>query len=101
MKVNRSRIEISGLQITSSFLFFLQSFKERLEVTFAETLGALALDDFEKEGRPVFDRLGENLEQITFVIAIDQNAKMRERSKVFIDVADAFRQGIVIGGRDL
>src|SRR6266568_188128 len=36
---------------------------------------AIAMDDFEKERRPVLHRFGEYLEQITFVIAIDQNAQ--------------------------
>src|SRR5438105_12870814 len=63
------------LQISSCFLFALQCFKQRFEITFTEALRAFALDDFEKERRTVFHRLGEYLEQITFVVAIDQNAK--------------------------
>src|SRR6266446_6547808 len=65
----------SPLQISSCFLFSLQCFKQRFEVTFAEALCALALDNFEKERRPVFHRLSEYLEQIPFVVAINQNAK--------------------------
>src|SRR5437588_9544605 len=63
------------LQISSCFLFSLQCFKQRFEIAFAEALCALALDNFEKERRAVLHRLGEYLEQITFVVAIDQNAK--------------------------
>ena len=38
--------------------------------------------------RPVFHRLGEDLEQITFVVAIDQDAEPLQRLEIFIDVAD-------------
>src|SRR5438046_5721681 len=58
------------LQISSCFLFSLQCFKQRFEITFTEALCPLALDDFEKQRRPIFHRLGEYLEQITFIVAI-------------------------------
>src|SRR5437870_3011757 len=58
------------LQISSCFLFSLQCFEQRFEITFTETLRAFALNDFEKERRAVLHRLGEYLEQITFVVAI-------------------------------
>ena len=80
------------LQIASRVLLFLQRLEERFEIAFAETLRAFALDDFEKERRPIFHRLGEDLQQITFVIAIDQNAESLQRLEVFIDVADAIGQ---------
>ena len=54
---------------------FSKRLEERFEIAFAETLRAFALDDFEKERRPIFHRLGEDLQQITFVVAIDQNAE--------------------------
>src|SRR4030095_8416253 len=37
----------SPLQISSCFLFSLQCFKQRFEITFPEALCLLALDDFE------------------------------------------------------
>src|SRR5205809_1012363 len=46
------------LQISSCFLFSLQCFKQRFEITFTEALCPLALDDFEKQRRPIFHRLG-------------------------------------------
>src|SRR4029077_6898780 len=61
------------LQITSRFLFAFDGFEECLEIAFAKTLRPLALNNFEKERRPVFYRLGKYLQQITFIIAIDEN----------------------------
>src|SRR5438876_4849659 len=66
--------ESPPLQISSSFLLALEGFEKRFEISFTEALGSLALNDFEKEGRPVFDWFGENLEQVAFVVAINQNA---------------------------
>jgi hypothetical protein len=39
---------VLSLEVASEFLLFFQCFKERLKVSFPETLRALALDDFEK-----------------------------------------------------
>src|SRR2546426_3679005 len=67
---------LSLLQIPSRGLFALDGFEQRFEITFAETLRALALNDLEKERWAIFHRLGEDLQQITFVIAIDQNPEL-------------------------
>ena len=65
---------VPPLEIASRVLLFLQRLEQGFEITFAKTLRAFALDDFEKERRPVFHWLGEDLKQITFVVAIDQNS---------------------------
>ena len=64
----------SPLQIASCVLLLLQSLEQGFKVTFAKTLRAFALNNLKKEGRPVFHWLGEDLKQITFVIAIDENS---------------------------
>ena len=63
------------LQVPSCCLFAFDGFEERLEIAFAKALRAFALNNFEKERRPVFYRFGEYLKQITFIIAIDQDAQ--------------------------
>ena len=77
------------LQIASPFLLLLQRFKERFEIAFAKTLGAFALNNFEKQRRPIFHRFCEDLQQITFVITIDENAQLFQCVQFFIDVTDA------------
>jgi hypothetical protein len=61
----------SLLQIASPILLFLERFEKRLEIAFAKTLRAFALNDLEKQSRPIFHRFGKDLQQISFVIAID------------------------------
>src|SRR5882757_6197681 len=91
-------LNMTKLQIASPVLLFLERLEEGFEIAFAETLGAFALNDFKKERRPIFHRLGEDLQQITLVVAIDQNAESLQRLKVFIDVTDTSGQLIVIRG---
>src|SRR5204862_8053621 len=50
----------------SSLLPYTTLFRS-LEVALAETLGAVPLDDLEEDGRAVFHRLGEDLEEISLL----------------------------------
>ena len=50
------------LQIASSILLFLECFKERFEIAFAETLGAFALNDFKEKRGPILHWLGKDLQ---------------------------------------
>src|SRR5581483_1849908 len=97
----RSRIRPFSLQITSQRLLALDGLEQRFEIAFAKTLRSLALNDFEEQRGAIFHRLGENLQQISFVIAIHQNAEPLERAEFLVDVTDAIQQRIVIGGRDV
>ncbi len=63
-----------GSQVTSQLLFPLNGFKEGLKITFPKTLCPLALDDFKEQRGPILHRLGENLQQVTFLIPVHQNA---------------------------
>src|SRR5262245_43380071 len=54
----------SSLQGPAARLFALDCFEERLEVSLAEAAGAVAFDHFEEQRRPIFHRLGEDLQQI-------------------------------------
>src|SRR5437773_6884276 len=92
---------IPPLEIAPRVLLFFQRLKEGFEIAFAKTLRPLALDDFKKESGPVLHWLGKYLEQITFVIAVDQNAESLERLEVLVDVTHAIRQRVVIGRRNI
>src|SRR6266487_6492688 len=87
------------LQIPSRSLFAFDGFEERLEIAFAKAFRALALNNFEKERGPVFYRFGKYLKQITFVIAIDQDAQSLQRVQLLIDVTYTIKQRVVIVGR--
>jgi hypothetical protein len=55
-------------------LFSFYRLEESLKVSLAEAAAAFALDDFEEEGGAVFDGLGEDLQHVAFVVAVDEDA---------------------------
>ena len=89
MRVNSS--DCPFLQITSRFLFAFDGFEERFEIAFAKALRAFALNNFEKERGPIFYRLGKYLQQITFIITIDENAQPLQCIQFFINVTHAIQ----------
>ncbi|KAH9394154.1 hypothetical protein TYRP_021288 [Tyrophagus putrescentiae] len=61
----------SKLQITSTLLFRLKGLKERLEVARTKAVVISPLNHLQKEGRPILERLGEDLQQIAVVIKVN------------------------------
>ena len=47
-------------------------------------LRAPALDDLEEQCRPILDRLGEDLEQVALVVAVDQDSQLGQLVQVFL-----------------
>src|SRR5271157_4656932 len=82
-------------------LLALDGFEQGLEVSLAKALRSAPLNDLEEESRPVLDRLGENLEQIALIIAINQDTQFGQFAQVFPDCADPFGQHLVVGRRYL
>src|SRR6266481_4549313 len=87
-------------QISSRGLFALDGFEERFEIAFAETLRAFALNDLKKERRAILNRFCKDLQQITFIVAINQNAEPFECVKFFVDVPYAIEQRVVVRRRN-
>src|SRR5256885_15736355 len=87
-------------QIPSRRLLSFDRLEQRPEVPLAEAASAFALDDLVEHGRAILDRLREDLEQIAFRIAIDENAELLEDVQRFVDLADACLEiGVIGGGR--
>src|SRR4051794_22223792 len=64
------------LQVPAAPLFPLDGLEQRLEVARAKAPGALPLDDLEEDRRSVGDVLGEDLQQVAVVIAVDEDAQL-------------------------
>ena len=75
----------------------LDGFEEGLEVAFSEGLGAFALNDFNEYRRAVHQGLGEELQQVALVVAVDQDSELAQRSEVFVDFAHAVEHLVVVG----
>src|SRR6266496_5642900 len=100
------RMKVGGeffvsLQIASRGLFALDGFEQRFEIALSKALRAFALNDLEKERRSILHRLREDLQQITFVIAINQNAQPPQSIQFFIDVANPIGERFVVSRRNL
>ena len=81
----------NALEVSSPLLLALDRLEERLEVALAEAARTVALDDLEEHRRPVLDRLGEDLQQVALVVAVDQDAELGEVRQVFLDRPDRGR----------
>src|SRR6266853_3926404 len=93
-------LNMNKSQIASRRLLALDGFEERFEIAFAETLSAFALNDLEKERWAIFHRLCEDLQQITFIIAIDENTQLFQCVQFFVDVANTIEQRVIVSRRN-
>src|SRR5262245_27795743 len=78
-------------QGTAPGLLVLDGLEQGLEVPLAEAPGPVALDDLEEEGGSVLHRLGEDLQQVALLVAIDEDSQVGELAQVLVDGADAVR----------
>ncbi len=56
----------------------------------------MPLNDLEEQCRPILHRLGEDLQHVALVVAVDQDAQFGQFLHVLVDLADALRQHLVI-----
>src|SRR5258707_15889277 len=82
-------------ECTAPALLQLDRLEECLEVSLAEAPRPVTLDDLEEEGRAVLDGLGEDLEQVALLVAIDEDAEVGELVQVLVDRADPVREQLV------
>ena len=74
----------------------LDGFKEGFEVALTETGGTFALDDLEENRWAGLYGLGEDLEEVAFFVAVNEDAEFAQGADVFVDITDAFEKGVVI-----
>src|ERR1700686_1728755 len=84
------------LQIPSSRLLHFDRFKQRFEIPFSKSAAALALDDFEEHGRPIFHRLRENLQQVAFLVAVHKYTERPQLCQRLLHRPDPRREQIII-----
>src|SRR5689334_24830167 len=84
------------LQIASLLLLALDRLEQCLEIALAEAAAALALDNLDKQRRPILQRLAEDLQQVALLVAIDQHAALGQLAIVLGDRPDAAGQIFII-----
>src|SRR6476660_2721937 len=63
----------AGSEVAALVLLALDRLEQRLEVALAEAQRAVPLDQLEEHRRPVAQRLGEDLQQVAVLVAVDQD----------------------------
>src|SRR5688500_13505636 len=87
----------TSLQVAPQLLLALDRLEQRLEVALAEAAGAVALDDLEEHRRAVADGLGEDLQHVALVVAVDEDAEPPQVLQRLLDLADARGHVVVVG----
>src|SRR5512144_696986 len=64
---------MESLEVAPERLLPLDRLEQRLEVPLAEAAAPLPLDHLVEHGGPVLDRLGEELEQVALLVAVDED----------------------------
>src|SRR5919106_6983396 len=89
-----------GLEVATPRLLALDRLEQGLEVALAEAARAVALDDLEEQRRPVADGLGEDLQEVALVVAVDEDALLAQIRELLDDLGDARGHVLVVGRRD-
>src|SRR5690242_19786208 len=82
----------TGSEVPARVLLALDGLEEGLEVALAEAEGTVALDQLEEDRRPVAQRLGEDLQQVAVLIAVDQDPALLQLLDRRPHIADAGTQ---------
>src|SRR3954453_4801172 len=90
---------INALEVAAPVLLALDRLEECLEVALAEAQRAVSLDQLEEDRRPVAGRLGEDLQQVAVLVAVDQDAALLQLLDRGAHGADALPQfGVLVLG---
>src|SRR5581483_5552378 len=87
----------AALQVPALRLLCLDRLEQRAEVALAESARSLALNDLEEDRRTIFHRLREELQQIAFLILVDEDLQLANLVDRLFDLADAAMQLFVVG----
>src|SRR6478672_1540859 len=87
----------AGSEVAALVLLALDRLEERLEVALAESERAVPLDELEEDGRAVAERLGEDLQQVAVLVAVDEELALLQLLDRHADVADPLAQlGVLV-----
>lgn len=93
------------IKITPSGLLILNGLEETLEIAHTEAVVVISLDDLNEDSWSVFQRLGEELQEVTLIVVVDQDLEALNGFKVFFDVDghawNVLSQVVVVGGRHI
>lgn len=71
-------------KIAAELLLGLNGFEQSLEVAGSETLMVSSLDNLQEESWAVLCVLGEDLQEVAFLVVVDQNLQFSQNFNVFL-----------------
>src|SRR5262245_37346440 len=86
----------SRSEVAAQGLLALDRFEKRLEVPFAETDGSVPLDHLEEERGPVLCGFRKDLEEISLLVAVGEDAQPPQIVPVLADLAHALARVVVV-----
>src|SRR3954464_15518510 len=87
----------SASEVPPRGLLALDRLEQGLEVALAEAARAVPLDQLEEDRRAVAERLGEHLEQVALVVAVDEDSQPAQVVDRLGYLAHPARQLVVVG----
>src|SRR5436309_9217604 len=84
----RMTIDRGLSEVAAAGLLPLDGLEERLEVASAEPLGAFALNHLEEDGGAIGHRLAEDLQQVTVLVLVDEDAELLQLVPRKVEVAE-------------
>src|SRR5438132_650904 len=84
------------LEIAALRLFLFYRLEESFEIALSKRLATSPLYQFEEECRSVLERFGEDLEHVSLLILVDQNAEFLEVVYALADSSHSLRQFCVV-----
>jgi putative peptidoglycan lipid II flippase len=98
--LRRALTKLRGrLQVAAPGLLPLDRLEQRLEVPLAEPLRSVPLDQLEEHRRPVFHRLGEDLQQVAVLVPVGQDAQLAQLVQRHPRLADPRPELVVVAAR--
>src|SRR5689334_5396026 len=83
-------------EVAARVLLALDGLEEGLEVALAEAERAVPLDDLEEDRGPVAERLGEDLQEVAVLVAVDEDLALLELLDRCAHLADPGAQLVVL-----
>src|SRR3954471_13538127 len=88
-----------GSEVAAQLLLALDRLEEGLEVALAEAERAVSLDELVEDRGTVADRLGEDLQQVAVLVAVDQDGALLQLLDRHPHLADPGAElGVVVVG---
>lgn len=87
-----------GSEIASGLLLPFDRFEKTFEVASSKAIKVVPLNDLDKHSGTVHERFGEQLEQVSALVEVDEDVELLYRFERFIELQSALYDALTHGG---